>query len=207
MYGNYYNNFMNDGYIDYGKLVLKTAPSTTPISLAQAKTFLRVDSSFDDDNSYITSLINVATQQVETFTRRRLLPQTYNLYHDYFPSYIDLQVGPIISVSSIKYFDNNNVEQTLATTQYDVDDKVKPGRIYESENGSFPDTYDRPNAINIEFIVGDNIANIPQPIIQAIYIIIGRYYENRQDVVIGTQANELPLMVEYLLTPYRYLEL
>ncbi|GAG98099.1 unnamed protein product [marine sediment metagenome] len=38
-------------------------------------------------------------------------------------------------------------------------------------------------------------------------IIVGRYYENRQDVVLGTIASELPLMVEYMLTPYRFLEL
>ena len=38
-------------------------------------------------------------------------------------------------------------------------------------------------------------------------IIVGRYYEQRQDVVLGTQVAELPLMVEYMLTPYRFLEL
>ena len=40
-----------------------------------------------------------------------------------------------------------------------------------------------------------------------IYIIVGRYYENGQDVVTGTITSELPLMVDHLLTPYRLLEL
>jgi len=193
--------------VPYGKLVLKTAPTSTVISLSEAKAFLRIDSDYDDDNTYITSLINVATQVVEEFTRRRLMTQTYNLFYDEFPPYIDLQVGDVASVTHIKYYDADNTLQTLAASNYDVDTKVRPGRIYESEDGDFPNTYERPNAVEVEFIVGATASDVPAPIVQAIYIIVGRYYENRQDVVMGTQVNELPLMVDHLLTPYRLLEL
>ena len=191
----------------YGKLVLKTAPTSTVISLSEAKAFLRIDSDYDDDNTYITSLINVATQVVEEFTRRRLMTQTYNIFYDEFPPYIDLQVGDVASVTHIKYYDADNTLQTLAASNYDVDTKVRPGRIYESETGDYPNTYERPNAVEVEFIVGATASDVPAPIVQAIYIIVGRYYENRQDVVMGTQVNELPLMVDHLLTPYRLLEL
>ena len=203
---NYYN-FSDYGIVPYGKLVLKTAPTTTAISLAEAKAFLRVDSDYDDDDAYITSLIGVATNVVEQFTRRRLIQQTYNLYHDFFPPYIDLQVGIVDSVTHVKYYDGNNVLQTLATSNYDLDKRINPGRIYESNTGSFPNTYERPNAVEVEFIVGGTASDVPAPIIQSIYIIVGRYYENRQDVVTGTIASELPLMVDHLLTPYRLLEL
>jgi len=193
--------------VPYGKLVLKTAPTSTVISLSEAKAFLRIDSDYDDDNTYITSLINVATQVVEEFTRRRLMTQTYNIFYDEFPPYIDLQVGDVASVTHIKYYDADNTLQTLAASNYDVDTKVRPGRIYESETGDYPNTYERPNAVEVEFIVGATASDVPAPIVQAIYIIVGRYYENRQDVVMGTQVNELPLMVDHLLTPYRLLEL
>ena len=185
-YYNYnFNTLRGSDYVPYGKLVLKTGPTSTVISLAEAKAFLRVDSDYDDDNTYITSLINVATQVVEEFTRRRLMTQTYNIFYD----------------------ETNNSIQTLAASNYDVDTKVRPGRIYESENGDFPNTFERPNAIEVEFVVGSAASDVPAPIVQAMYIVIGRYYENRQDVVMGTQVNELPLMVEHLLTPYRLLEL
>jgi uncharacterized phiE125 gp8 family phage protein len=193
--------------VPYGKLVLDTAPTSTVISLAEAKTFLRIDSDYDDDDAYITSLINVATGVVEEFTRRRLITQTYIIYYDEFPPYIDLQVGEGANVTHIKYYDTNNVQQTLDASNYDVDAKIRPGRIYESENGDFPDTFERPNAVEVKFIVGGSASNVPAPIVQAIYIIVGRYYENRQDVVTGTIASELPLMVDHLLTPYRLLEL
>ncbi len=202
-----YNYYSIDGYVNYGKLVLKTAPTGTAVSLAEAKQHLRVDSDFDDDNDYITALIGVATNQVEQFTRRRLMSQTYNLYFDVFPPYIDLQIGIVQSVTHVKYYDNNNVLQTLASSNYDLDDKIKPGRIYESNNGTFPDTYERPNAVEIEFVVGRTASEVEDAIKQAMLIIVGRYYEQRQDVVLGTIASELPLMVEYMLTPYRFLEL
>jgi len=203
---NYYN-FSDYGIVPYGKLVLKTAPTTTAISLAEAKAFLRVDSDYDDDNAYITSLIGVATNVVEQFTRRRLITQTYNIYYDEFPPYMDLQVGNVASVTHVKYYDTNNTLQTLDTSEYDVDIRVKPGRIYQAEDGNFPDTYERANSVEVEFVVGSAASDVEDAIKQAMYIVIGRYYENRQDVVMGTQVNELPLMVEHLLTPYRLLEL
>ena len=207
-YYNYnFNTLRGTDYVPYGKLVLKPGPDSTVVSLPEAKTFLRIDSDYDDDDAYITSLINVATSVVEEFTRRKLISQTFNIFYDEFPSYIDLQIGEVASVTHIKYYDTSNSLQTLAALNYDLDDKIRPGRIYESERGDFPDTFERPNAVEVEFVVGATASEVPAPIKQAMYIVIGRYYENRQDVVMGTQVNELPLMVDHLLTPYRLLEL
>lgn len=202
-----FNTLRGTNYVPYGKLVLKTGPATTAISLAEAKAFLRVDSDYDDDDAYITSLIGVATNVVEQFTRRRLITQTYNIYYDEFPPYMDLQVGNVASVTHVKYYDTDNTLQTLDTSEYDVDIRVKPGRIYQAEDGNFPNTYERANSVEVEFVVGSAASDVEDAIKQAMYIVIGRYYENRQDVVMGTQVNELPLMVEHLLTPYRLLEL
>ncbi len=202
-----FNTLRGTNYVPYGKLVLKTGPATTAISLAEAKAFLRVDSDYDDDDAYITSLIGVATNVVEQFTRRRLITQTYNIYYDEFPPFMDLQVGNVASVTHVKYYDTNNTLQTLDTSEYDDDIRVKPGRIYQAEDGNFPDTYERANSVEVEFVVGSAASDVEDAIKQAMYIVIGRYYENRQDVVMGTQVNELPLMVDHLLTPYRLLEL
>lgn len=202
-----FNTLRGTNYVPYGKLVLKTGPATTAISLAEAKAFLRVDSDYDDDDSYITSLIGVATNVVEQFTRRRLITQTYNIYYDEFPPFMDLQVGNVASVTHVKYYDTDNTLQTLDTSEYDVDIRVKPGRIYQAEDGNFPNTYERANSVEVEFIVGSAASDVEDAIKQAMYIVIGRYYENRQDVVTGTIASELPLMVDHLLTPYRLLEL
>lgn len=199
-----YNILKYNNYIPYGKLELLTAPTETLVSLSEAKEHLRVDHSNDD--TYITTLINVATDVVEEFTRRKLATQTWNIYFDEFPPYIDLQLGIVRQIVEVKYYDQSNVLQTLPTSDYDIDLIAKPGRIYEATGKSFPQTYERANAVKVTFQVG-NSAEVPSAFKAAILIIIGRYYENRQDVFVGTQVNELPSLVENLLTPYRLLEL
>ena len=199
-----YNILKYNNYIPYGKLELLSAPTETLVSLSEAKEHLRVDHSNDD--TYITTLINVATDVVEEFTRRKLATQTWNIYFDEFPPYIDLQLGIVRQIVEVKYYDQSNVLQTLPTSDYDIDLIAKPGRIYEATGKSFPQTYERANAVKVTFEVG-NSAEVPSAFKAAILIIIGRYYENRQDVFVGTQVNELPSLVEHLLTPYRLLEL
>lgn len=199
-----YNILKYNNYIPYGKLELLSAPTETLVSLSEAKEHLRVDHSNDD--TYITTLINVATDVVEEFTRRKLATQTWNIYFDEFPPYIDLQLGIVRQIVEVKYYDQSNVLQTLPTSDYDIDLIAKPGRIYEATGKSFPQTYERANAVKVTFEVG-NSAEVPSAFKAAILIIIGRYYENRQDVFVGTQVNEIPSLVENLLTPYRLLEL
>jgi len=180
-----FNTLRGTNYVPYGKLVLKTGPATTAISLAEAKAFLRVDSDYDDDDAYITSLIGVATNVVEQFTRRRLITQTYNIYYDEFPPFMDLQVGNVASVTHVKYYDTDNTLQTLDTSEYDVDIRVKPGRIYQAEDGNFPNTYERANSVEVEFVVGSAASDVEDAIKQAMYIVIGRYYENRRIAING----------------------
>ena len=44
--------------------------------------------------------------------------------------------------------------------------------------------------------------NVPAPIKQAILLMCGNLYNNREPIVIGTTTNKLPLSYEYLLSPY-----
>ena len=191
-------------FLPYGKLSLVTAPTSTAVSLSEAKTHLRIDSDFTADDTYISTLIDVATNMVEEFTRTRVMAQTVLISFDQFYDVMNLQLGGVTSITHVKYFDTNNVEQTLSATEYAVDLKNKPALLYEAEDGNYPDTYEKPNAVKITFVVGEaSASDVVAAIKHAILIIVGRYYENRQDVVTGTIATELPLMVNHLLTPYR----
>ena len=190
----------------YGKLRLKTAPTLKPVSVAEAKTHLRIDSSFSDDDTYIGTLIDVATLAAENYTNLALMQQTWYLDIDSFPDYFYLLKGTLerVTVNSITYKDEDNVTQTLAASNYVADGSIKPARIYFTPDATIPSTYDVPNAVTVDFTLGFTTSDdVPAPIKQAILLTIGRFYEIRQDVVTGTIATTIPRTVEYLLNPYR----
>ena len=144
------------------KNVIVTPPVYYPLVLDQAKDHLRVDHSNDDKN--IQSLISVATNRVEQFTRRRLITQTWYTYLDEWPDedYLTLPFGQLQSVTSVKYTDSSNTEiltftdASLSTTDdFDVDINSDPGRVILVYGDSWPSVVLWPmNPIKIEFVCG-----------------------------------------------------
>lgn len=181
---------------------LVTAPATEPLTLNEVKLFLRVDDTTEDD--LITSLITAARGLVEGHTWMPLISQTWAMQFDKDELNLlvwNINKAPLISVSSITYYDSDNNIQTLAASSYEVDIYGSPARFRIK---TMPSVYDRMNALQLNFVCGyANAAAVPQPIKQALYMIIGHLYENRQDVITGTQVNEIPMASEYLLQPYR----
>lgn len=184
---------------------LVTAPATEPITLTEAKLYLRVDDTTEDN--LITALIVAARMQVEKRTYRPLITQTWELILNsnevLEDSKIYLNKAPLTSITSVKYYDTNNTEQTLSSSFYQTSLNGNPAELVVT---SLPQIYERLDAVTIRFVAGyANAAAVPQDIKQAMYFIIGHLYENRQQVVTGTQVNEMPLSAEYLLEPYRNL--
>jgi uncharacterized phiE125 gp8 family phage protein len=176
-----------------------TAPSAEPITLAEAKLFLKEDGS--DNDALITSMIVAARTVVEGKANRSLVTQTRKLSLDDFPSKeIQIYGSPIQSITHVKYYDSDNVLQTLAATNYQIDITVEPGRFDISSTGEWPDTYDRFNAVEITFVSGyGGASDVPANLKDAMYFMIGHWYENRQDVVVGKIASEIPQSSESLI--------
>ncbi len=61
-------------------LALLSGPASEPISLAEAKTFLRVD--HDDEDDFLSSLITTSRLQVEAAMGLSLVTQQWTLYLD-----------------------------------------------------------------------------------------------------------------------------
>jgi uncharacterized phiE125 gp8 family phage protein len=181
---------------------LVTAPASEPISLSEAKDHLRVTST--DDDTYITSLIKVARQHVEVVTSRALITQTWDYFLDSFSDEMEIPKAPLQSVTSIKYIDTDGNTQTLSTSVYTVDADSDPGKVLLAYNQSWPSVRSVNHAVTIRFDAGYGAAtDVPEPIRQAMLLLIGHYYENRQQVIVGTITASLPMAVDALLAPYK----
>lgn len=177
-------------------------PVREPITLQQAKDHLNLTHDLDD--ALIEMIITSARQRVEQEISKSLLTQTVELSLDDFSDEICLYYAPVQSVTSIAYYDSDNVQQTLAANMYDVDLKSMVGRVTRAYNATYPSVYYRPNAVTITYVAGygDNAQDVPSPILSAVLLLVGHLYENR-DQVSPMNMYDLPMGVSYLLSPYQ----
>lgn len=181
-----------------------TAPPVEPIGLEEAKDHLRVDHT--DEDALIDALILTARQRVETHTGRALITQTWDWSLDRFSQSrepLRAPKPPLQSITSIQYYDNNDVQQTLATTVYQVDAVNQPARITLADGQQWPNTFNRLNAVTIRFVAGYGATGnfVPWPIKAAMLLIIGHFYCHRDEVSTRTPY-KLPFGVDALLHPY-----
>lgn len=188
-------------------LKLITAPATEPVTASEAKSHLRVDTTADD--TLIGTLITAARQHVENHLRRALITQTWELVMDAFPAgdVIRLPRPPLVSVTSIKYTDVAGSESTFSSAAYVVDTDSTKGRVVLKSGETWPsDTLAAANGVRVRYVAGYGEASaVPRPIRQAILLLIGTLYENRESVLVaqGVTVAQLPFGVEALLMPYR----
>ncbi len=179
------------------------AAAAAILTTAEAKTHLKVDTSADD--TYIDNLISAATESAQIFTNRYFINTTITQHGDTWSDIATLFKSKVSSITHIKYFDSDNSEQTLATSVWISDINHQPARIGLKPNQSFPSLADRINAVNCKYVVGYGSAasDVPEGIREAVLLIVGNLYENRQEVVVGHSVNELPKSAQYLLEQYK----
>ncbi len=190
-------------------LKLITAATIEPVSLTEAKAHLRVTST--DEDTLIGIIIKAARQSAESMTRRSLASQVFELSLDDFPEEeIVLPMPPVESITSIKYKDSDGVETTWDSSKY-VFYNSEPAKIIPVYGEVFPSFTPYPaGAVKIRFTAGYKTSGtdisliIPEAIKQALLLLIGSFYENREDLLSkGHIPKSLPFGVDALLYPYR----
>ena len=185
-----------------------TGPTTEPISTTTAKLHLRVD--ITEDNDYIDSLVTVARQYCEGFQARKYITQTLELTLDRFPSgAIELPYPPLISVTSVKYTNSAGTETTMTETdEYLVDSDSNVGHVYRPYNVLWPTFTPAPrNAVRVRYVAGyGGASDVPTIIKQAMLLIVGHLYENREDSTEKSLAN-IPMGAKALLSMDRVVTL
>lgn len=211
-------------------LELTTAPSVDPLDLGTVKQHLRYEA--DDQDDLIQSEIDAVTAALDGYAGtlgRCLMQQSWVLYLDRFPCggwdedyrrlwrgprAIALPLSPLISVDGITYSDPTGAAQTLDPSTYVV--RTGPrAEICLIPGNDWPDTNLNPRNVAIAFTAGYAAAtgdpptvdptDVPGPIRQAMLLMIGDLFENREAVVVAESrvTQVLNPTVDNLLAPYR----
>lgn len=158
---------------------------------------------YSAEDSLISALITAAREYCENIQHRALCTQTWELVLDDWPNedYIELPMPPLQSVTSVKYKDTAGTETTWASTNYIVDPDSFVGRLALAYGITWPSGELYPaGGIRIRFVCGYGVASaVPQAVKQAMLLLIGHWYENREAVNIGNIVNDIPFAVNALL--------
>lgn len=182
-----------------------TSPAAKqPVSLDEAKDFLRLVDSTDD--STVRRLIVAAAAQVEAVSGVHCISRTARIIlHDFPRNGWVFPVSPVASISSIKYTDVDGNEQTVDSGEYLLEGSEYEPRLYLTEDGEWPSTIDQADAVRITAVTGygDDADDVPPQIKQAILFLVSHWFENRTPVAIGTAASKIPDTVDYLIQSFK----
>lgn len=121
---------------------------------------------------------------------------------------LELELAPVTGITSIKWRDPNGIESTIASENYQLFTDAGGEAVCRFRNSfTLPGILDEFAAVSVTFTAG--YATVPKPIIQAILLMVGAWYENREETVIGVSVASMPdaVAVERLISPYRRMEL
>lgn len=191
--------------LDQNALELVTAPAATPITLAEVKEQLRIDHS--DENSIITRLIAAATAFTDAHGAlgHAMITQTWAQWVQPHPTQtVGLLMGPVQSVLAVKYYDADNTLQTDTLSNYEVVGTGFQKSIGPKAGFNWPVTYDRPDAIRIEYTAGygDSPSDVPHTIRHAMLMLVGHWYDNREDATRDRLEN-VPFGFESMIGMHR----
>lgn len=181
------------------KYKVSVAAAETPISLIEAKEFLRLTSDYTEEDNLISSFIRAATTSAENFMQRDIVEKTYLLYLNDFIDPIEIQ-KQVTEVVSIVYKDINGGDQTLSSSDYITDLETTPALI--TSLSTFPATYaDSFNNVTVTFKSGFGAATeVPDDIKTALFYMISKYYDDRAD---SRQNLTMPKVSECFLSEYK----
>lgn len=175
-----------------------TAPASEPITASEAKMHLRV--SHDTEDDLIERLITAAREWCEAYQNRCYITQTLTAYSTGFAKWtLTLPRRPVQSVTSIVYVDTDGNSQTMDAEDYRVD--LVSGTLEPIYGTTWPVALPVSQSVAIEYVAGyGDASDVPSRVKQAMLLLIGHWYENRELEVIGTTTSPLKFAIDSLLS-------
>lgn len=186
-----------------------TDAASEPITLEKAKQHLNIADDVTAFDDYIGGLITAARLAVEKEIHRPIGEQVYELGLRMWPTVIRFPFPPLLDVKKISY---RAVGEDAFTVLLDTgaqppvpyaavlwDTSGDPGELWLRPTAVWPATVlDQGFPIRIRYTAG--IVAPSRALIQAILMLLGTWFENRESVAIGraNQGYEVPNSMKWL---------
>ncbi|WP_332698418.1 head-tail connector protein [Bosea sp. (in: a-proteobacteria)] len=181
-------------------------PAIEPVSLAEAKDFLRLLA--NDEDELLGTLVTAARLMVEAASGRMLINQSWRLVLDRWPAggEIRLPFSPVGSIAAARVYDAGGSSQVVPLSSLALVAGTDPPLITVS--GPVPAPGRERAAIEIDVVAGFGATRdtVPAPLRQAVLRLACRWFEHRGDVV-SRDATQLPAEIAVLVAPFRRLKL
>lgn len=189
------------------KPVLVTPPAADDpvVTLEAAKAHLRAEG--DEEDGLIGSLVAAAVSHLDGYSGilgRALVTQTWRIDLDGFCGEIRLPL-PAATVASIKWMASDGVTlTTISASNYQLQADALGSFVRFKDAYGYPSDLAETQSVRVEFTAGYGAAAaVPAAIKQAILLMVGHWYANREAVNVGNITSELPLGANALLAPFR----
>jgi uncharacterized phiE125 gp8 family phage protein len=171
-------------------LVRVVAPATEPLTLDEAKLYLRVTD--DAQDTLINDLIVTARMMAEQWLKRSLITQSWKLaYDDYVAECVQLPMGPVDSIGSVTIVNRDLTTQSISSSTYYLN-AVRDTIVFQSALVGF--------RIEIVYSAGfGNASSVPRPVKQGMLAHIASMFDYRGEA----DASVLPAQSLALYVPYR----
>jgi uncharacterized phiE125 gp8 family phage protein len=186
-------------------LILVTPPTGEPLSLAETKKFLRLDT--PDDDVAVSDLITAARHRIEIATGLALLTQGWRLVLDDWPASaeIALALTPVVGIDEVRVIGADDVPETVDPVHYLVETASRPARLVLRTSRLWAKPGRAAGGIEIDFTAGYGAepGSVPLPVRQAVMHLVTEAFENREGGERQAQPGRLSPIVAQLIAPYR----
>jgi len=201
--------------VQYRSLTRQTGPAVEPVTVAEAKAHLRVDTS--DDDTYIGTLITAARQWVEEYLDRTLVHTQWVMRLDKFPDNgtedVPLPRPPMVTSGtatavSLTFTAENGTTSTYSTSSFRVDRNATPGAVKTLYGQTWPPHLLDDNAISVTWWAGYGASgsSVPAAIRHAVLMLVGHWYDGARQAAVSSGAvpQDVPFGVKSLLDSQKW---
>mgnify|MGYP003480158396 CR=1 FL=1 len=115
------------------------------------------------------------------------------------------RTSPLVSVTSVQYYNSSDVLNLASASLYGAFTDGLGAYISLKANQTWPSVADREDAVTVTWVAGFGATadKVPAAIRQAMLLLVGHWYQNRETVSVGDAVYQLPFAVDALLGPRR----